>query len=255
MKIATWNVNSINSRLEHVLKWLKLSETDVLCLQETKCVDSKFPRAAFSEIGYSADMVGEKSYNGVAILSKHPISGVQKNMPDDEADAGKRFIAATIEGIRIVNVYVPQGSKPGTDKFDAKLEWLRKLRTYFDYNCSRDADVLLCGDFNVAPTELDVWSPARCWGKIHFSEPEKEAIDHLMQWGFEDVFRMLNPAAKEFSFWDLKVKWFERDKGLRIDHIWTSEELADRCRKAWIDKEPQTWERPSDHTPVVAEFE
>ncbi|NNE99569.1 MAG: exodeoxyribonuclease III [Pyrinomonadaceae bacterium] len=255
MKIATWNINSINARLEHILRWLDSTQTDVLCLQETKCRDSKFPIGPLGSAGYSAEFLGEKSYNGVAILSKYPISNVQKNMPDDVEESPKRFIAADVEGVRIVNIYVPQGTKPGTEKFDFKLEWLRRLRKYFDENCPRDSDILLCGDFNVAPEPIDVWAPARREGKIHFTRPERAAIDDLMEWGFTDVFRMLNPGLMEFSWWDKKTRAFSKDHGLRIDHIWTSEDLADRCRRSWIDREPRGWKRPSDHAPVIAEFE
>jgi len=255
MKIATWNVNSINARLKHVLKWLDSSQTDVVCLQETRCVDKKFPAGLIGAAGYYAEFLGEKSYNGVAILSKYPISNVEKNMPDDDEGSPKRFIAADIEGVRIVNTYIPQGTKLWTEKFDFKLDWLKRLRRYFDENCARDSDLLLCGDFNVAPDEIDVWDAARCDGRIHFSKPERAAMNRVMEWGFIDVYRMLNPYLREFSWWDMKTKAFSKDEGMRIDHIWTSEELAEKCRKAWIDKEPRGWERPSDHAPVVAEFE
>ncbi len=255
MKIATWNVNSVRSRLDHVLRWLDSTRIDVLCLQETKCVDEKFPIGPLSAAGYSAAFVGEKSYNGVAILSKHPISNVQTNMPDDDQESGKRFIAADIKGIRIINTYVPQGKRPGSEKFDYKIDWLSRLREFLDKNCSRDSNLLLCGDFNVAPHEIDVWSPARLEGKIHFSRPERAALIDVMEWGFTDVYRMLNPEAKEFSWWDKKTKAFKKNKGLRIDHIWTSEELAERCRAAWIDTKPREWKKSSDHAPVVAEFD
>ncbi len=255
MKIATWNINSINSRLAHVMKWLDSSGADVLCLQETRCAANKFPAGLIRGAGFHVEFVGESSYNGVAILSKHPISNVQKNLPDDDDESPKRFIAADVEGVRIVNVYVPQGTKVFSEKFELKLEWLARLRRYFDENCPRDSNLVLCGDFNVAPDDIDVFDPVRCSGKIHFSEPERAAIDNVMEWGFEDVYRILNPGVSEFSWWDMKTKRFQSNHGLRIDHIWASEEMADRCVKSWIDKEPRGWEHPSDHTPVVAEFE
>jgi exodeoxyribonuclease-3 len=255
MKIATWNVNSINIRLEQVLNWLAKTGTDVLCLQETKCVDEKFPFEEFAAAGYQTAFTGEKSYNGVAIVSKYEIRDVQKNFHDDADDAPKRLIAATIEGIRIVNTYIPNGTELWSEKFTFKLDWLQRLRKMFDETCDRTCDVLLCGDFNVAPDERDVWSVEAWEGKLHFSKPERAAIHHVKQWGFTDVFRQQNGDAKEFSWWNYREGAFTKNHGLRIDHIWTSESLARKCTACWIDREPRGWERPSDHTPVVAEFE
>ncbi len=254
MKIATWNVNSINVRLEHVLKWGKDTGTDVICLQETKAVDKNFPLEAINEAGYNVEFMGEKSYNGVAILSPHEIKNVQKNMPDDKEDSPKRFIAADIEGIHVVNTYIPNGTKLWSDKFEFKLDWLQRLRNYFNEKCDTDSDVLLCGDFNVAPHEIDVWSVERWEGKLHFSKPERAAMYNVKQWGFTDVYRKINPDLQAYSWWDFRTNGFPKNEGLRIDHIWTSKSLAEKCTNSWIDKEPRGWERPSDHTPVVAEF-
>ncbi len=254
MKIATWNVNSIAIRLEQVLNWLKTTETDVLCLQETKCVDEKFPFAEIEQAGYNVEFFGQKSYNGVAILANREITDVQKSFPDDDADAPKRLIAATVENIRIVNTYIPNGTELWSDKFTFKLDWLQRLRKFFDATCAKDSDVLLCGDFNVAPDERDVWSVAAWEGKLHFSKPERAAIHHVKQWGFVDVFREKNGDAREFSWWNYREGAFYKNQGLRIDHIWTSENLAKKCVDCRIDREPRGAERPSDHTPVVAEF-
>ena len=254
MKVATWNVNSIAVRLEQVLNWLKTHDIDVLCLQETKCVDEKFPLEAIENGGYNAVFMGQKSYNGVAILSKHSIKDVQYNFPDDDTDAPKRLIAATVENIRIVNTYIPNGTELWTDKFTFKLDWLQRLRRFFDETCPKDSDVLLCGDFNVAPEELDVWNVKAWEGKLHFTKPERAAMYHVKQWGLVDVFRQMNGDAQEFSWWNYREGAFPKNHGLRIDHIWTSASLAEKCVGCWIDKEPRTWERPSDHTPVVAEF-
>ncbi len=254
MKIATWNVNSIAIRLEQVLTWLKTHDIDVLCLQETKCVDEKFPLEAIRNEGYNAAFMGQKSYNGVAILSKHSITDVQYNFPDDEMDAPKRLIAATVNNTRIVNTYIPNGTELWTDKFTFKLDWLQKLRKFFDATCPKDSDVLLCGDFNVAPDETDVWNVKAWEGKLHFSKPERAAMHHVKQWGFTDVFRQINGDLQEFSWWNYREGAFQKNQGLRIDHIWTSASLAEKCVGCRIDKEPRTWERPSDHTPVVAEF-
>ncbi len=254
MKIATWNVNSINIRMEHLLDWLKSTGTDVICLQETKSVDEKFPFEPIVEAGYKVEFMGEKSYNGVAIVSKHPIENVQKNFPDDPEDAPKRLIAATIKGVRIVNTYIPNGTELWTDKFTFKLDWLQRLRKYFDETCDLNSDVLLCGDFNVAPEELDVWNVKAWEGKLHFSKPERAAIHHVKQWGFVDVFRKINGDLQEFSWWNYRQGAYPRNHGLRIDHIWTSEIMANKCVGCWIDRAPRELERPSDHTPVVAEF-
>lgn len=254
MKIATWNVNSIAIRLEAVLQWLDATKTDVVCLQETKCTDDKFPRMDFLEAGYESVFMGEKSYNGVAIVSRLPIESPQYNFFDDAPDAPKRLIAATIAGVRIVNTYIPNGTELWTDKFTFKLDWLQRLRRMFDDDCPRDSDVLLCGDFNVAPDELDVWSVKNWEGKLHFSKPERAAIHHVKQWGFTDVFRHINGDLQEYSWWNYREGAFPKNQGLRIDHIWTSASLAAKCANCWIDRDPRTWERPSDHTPVVAEF-
>ena len=254
MKIATWNVNSINVRLEHVLQWLESTGTDVLCLQETKAVDKNFPLEAINEAGFNVAFIGEKSYNGVAIISTHEIKNVQKNMPEDNDESPKRFIAADINDVHIVNTYIPNGTELWSDKFDFKLDWLQRLRQYFDNKCDVNSDVLLCGDFNVAPDEIDVWDVQRWTGKLHFSKPERAAMYNVKQWGMTDVFRKLYPNKQEFSWWDFRTNAFPKDQGLRIDHIWTSKSLADKCEDCWIDKEPRGWERPSDHTPVVAEF-
>lgn len=254
MKIATWNVNSINIRLEQLLAWLEATQTDVVCLQETKCVDENFPYQAIFDAGYHTAFYGQKSYNGVAIISKHEIDDVQKNFPDDDDESPKRLIAATIKGIRIVNTYIPNGTELWTDKFTFKLDWLQRLRRYFDETCDLNSDVLLCGDFNVAPEELDVWSVPAWEGKLHFTKTERAAIHHVKQWGFVDVFRKLHPDAKEYSWWNYREGAWQRNQGLRIDHIWTSPPLADKCTGCWIDKTPRSHEKPSDHTPVVAEF-
>jgi len=255
VKIATWNINGINSRLQHVVDWSVKNQPDVLCLQELKCVDSRFPLQKLRAAGFQyVEFHGEKAYNGVAILSKHPIDDVQKNFAGDAEEAPRRLIAGTIEGVRIVNVYVPHGTALGTDKFTFKLDWLARLKAYFDDNFDVDDDVILCGDLNVAPHELDVWKPSLWKDKTHFSRPEREAILNVKRWGFVDVFRQLNDDVKEFSWWSNFHHDFEKDRGLRIDHIWASPPLAEGCSDCWIDKEPRALEKPSDHAPVVAEF-
>ncbi|MBX3294835.1 MAG: exodeoxyribonuclease III [Acidobacteria bacterium] len=254
MKIAAWNVNSINARMEHLLDWLERAGPDVVCLQETKCVDENFPFAAITEAGYKAEFFGQKSYNGVAILSKHEISDVVKGFPDDDGESPKRLIAGTIGGVRIVNTYIPNGTELWTDKFTFKLDWLQKLRRFFDENCSTENDVLLCGDFNVAMEDLDVWSVQQWEGKLHFSKPERAAMYHVKQWGFVDTFRKINGDAQEFSWWNYREGAWQRNRGLRIDYIWTSPALAEKCIDCVIDRSTRSLEKPSDHAPVIAEF-
>ena len=254
MKIATWNVNSINVRMPQLLGWLDKNELDVVCFQETKTIDENFPLDDLVNLGYEAVFMGEKSYNGVAIISKYPIEDVQKNYLDDDDVAPKRLIAATTNGIRIVNTYIPNGSELWSDKFTFKLNWLQRLRRFFDDNCDLNANVLLCGDFNVAMDDLDVWDVPTWTGKLHFSKPERAAMHHVKQWGFVDVFRTMNPDLKEFSWWNYREGAWQRNRGLRIDHIWTSPGLAEKCTACWIDKGPRALEKPSDHAPVIAEF-
>jgi len=255
VKIATWNINGIGSRLDQVLEWCEANQPDVLCLQETKCVDARFPHHRLHSVGFPfIEFIGEKAYNGVAIVSRHPINDLQKNFPGDADDAPKRFLAATIDGLRIVNVYVPHGTKFGSDKFTFKLDWIARLRRYFDENFQLSDYVVLCGDLNVAPHELDVWKPSLWKDKMHFTKPERDAIHDLKKWGFVDVYRQINDDEREYSWWSNFHHDFEKDRGLRIDHIWASPPLAARCTDCWIDKQPRALEKPSDHAPVIAEF-
>ena len=256
MKIATWNINSIGSRVQQVVDWCGENDLDVLCLQETKCVDEKFPAARFQRLGFEHVAVhGEKAYNGVAIISKLRLDDLQKNFAASSPDESKRLIAATIDGVRVVNVYVPHGTKFGSDKFRYKLEWISRLRQMFEVDFETDDEVILCGDLNVAPHEMDVWNPLLWNNKMHFSKPEREAIKELKRWGFVDVFRQINGSEREFSWWSNFHHDFEKDRGLRIDHIWASPPLAEVCTDCWIDKTPRGLDKPSDHAPVVAEFD
>ena len=254
MKIATWNVNSINIRMPQLLSWLESAKVDVVCLQETKCIDENFPADALRQAGYESAFLGQKSYNGVAIISKHPIENVQKNFLDDDDESPKRMIAGTVCGVRIVNTYIPNGTELWTDKFTFKLDWLQRLRRFFDDLCDRESDVLLCGDFNVAMEELDVWNVPAWEGKLHFTKPERAAMYNVKQWGFVDLFRKMNGAAQEFSWWNYREGAWQRNRGLRIDYIWTSRSLAEKCTSCVIDRGPRSAEKPSDHAPVVAEF-
>ncbi len=199
-------------------------------------------------------LFGEKSYNGVAILSKYPINDVQRNLPDDERDAQRRLIAATIGGVRLVNVYAPHGGKVGADTYTHKLKWFERLRHFFDTSFKTSENVVLCGDLNIAPHPLDVWNVNHWKDRLHFTKPERDAIQDLKKWGFVDLFRQMNDDAVEFSWWDYSPWAFRKNMGLRIDHIWASPPLADLCSDCWIDKEPRASEHTTDHAPVVAEF-
>ncbi len=255
MKIATWNINSIKSRVDHVLKWCEQNQPDVLCLQETKSVDEKFPYAKLRAIGFPhIEHLGERAYNGVAIISKLPLTNVVNKLPGDKTDTQSRMIAATVSSTRLINVYGPHGTSQGTPKYQFKLDWIKRLCTYLDKKYDTGENVVLCGDLNVAPHELDVWSVAAWRNKLHFTKPERDAIQDLKKWGFVDLFRQINGDEKEFSWWSNFRHDFEKDRGLRIDHIWASSPLAERCTDCWIDKEPRGWDHPTDHAPVVAEF-
>ncbi len=255
MKIATWNVNSLLARLPHVTRWLEAEQPDVLCVQETKCTDDKFPTLELKAVGYECVFFGQQSYNGVAILSRSEAANVQRGFPDDEPGSQTRLLAADIAGVRIVNVYIPNGQMVGSEKYQFKLDWIKRLREFFDASYDHSTPVLLCGDFNVAPEERDVHDPRLWQNRILFSEPEKAALQHVKDWGFTDTFRLHTEEGGHYSWWDYRAGGFRRNLGLRIDHIWVSAPLAARSKGTLLDKEPRKWERPSDHAPVVAQFE
>lgn len=255
MKIATWNVNSISVRLPQLTEWLRRSRPDIVCLQEIKCIDDRFPGDALRELGYESVIWGQPAYNGVAILSMHPMISVRRGLAGEGDDAQRRLIDAMVGPVRVINVYIPNGSEVGSDKFAYKLEWLAKLRKYFDENCSASEPLILCGDFNIAPEPRDVHNPALWEGRVLFSQPEREALSVIEQWGLIDVFRMHHSEAGLYSWWDYRAGAFRRDFGLRIDHLWATAKLAEKCSSAEIDRTVRKLERPSDHAPVIAEFE
>jgi len=258
MKIATWNVNSIVARLPHVTRWLEAAQPDVLCIQETKCTDDKFPSLELKTIGYDCVIFGQQSYNGVAIISRTEcatLQTVQRGYPEDDPSSQARLLSVEIGGVRIVNVYIPNGQTVGSEKYQFKLEWMNRLRRFLDENYAATSPVLLCGDFNVAPEDRDVHDPRLWQNRILCSQPERAALQQVKDWGFTDTFRQHTQEGGHYSWWDYRAGAFRRNLGLRIDHIWVSTPLATRSRATWIDKEPRGWERPSDHAPVVAEFE
>lgn len=255
MRVATWNVNSIRARQPLVVEWLKEVEPDVLCLQETKVVDDDFPTEELQRLGYAIEMAGQKTYNGVAIVSRLPMQDVTIGLHDDGPDAEKRFISATIDGVRIVTAYVPNGKTVDSPDFPRKLEWLRRLRETLDKDPAGSDDLLLCGDFNVAPEPRDVHDPKRLEGQILFHPDERAALSHVLEFGLVDAFRLHESEGKNYSWWDYRGPMFRRNLGLRIDFIFLSRALASRCTKCWIDKEVRGKPKPSDHSPVIVDLD
>jgi len=251
MKIATWNVNSLKVRLPQVLQWLQDNPVDMLCLQETKLTDDKFPHAEINAAGYQVVFSGQKTYNGVAILSRHAITDVVKNNPLFE-DEQQRIIAATIEGIRIICAYIPNGQAPDSDKFQYKLKWLDALHQWLAQEQSQHAKLALLGDYNIAPEDRDVHDPLAWVGQNLVSPEERAAFAQLQQMGFSDAFRLFDQPEKLFSWWDYRRMGFRLNRGMRIDHILLSPALTAQCTACVIDKTPRKWEQPSDHTPVIA---
>ncbi len=251
MQIATWNVNSLKVRLPQVLQWLQSTPVDVLCLQETKLTDDKFPVAEIEAAGYQVAFTGQKTYNGVAILSRLPMTDIVKNNPrfDDEQ---QRIISGTIAGMRIVCAYVPNGQAVGTDKYDYKLRWLDALTDWLSDELKRFPELALLGDYNIAPADADVHDPAAWAGQVLCSDAERAAFQKLVALDLTDAFRLFPQAEKMYSWWDYRQMAFRRNRGLRIDHILLSAPLASRCTACEIDKLPRKWEQPSDHTPVIA---
>ena len=251
MKLVTWNVNSLKVRLPQVLQWLENNPVDVLCLQETKLTDDKFPVAEIEAAGYQVVFSGQKTYNGVAILSRHPITDVVKNNPLFE-DEQQRIIAATIEGIRIVCAYVPNGQAVDSDKYQYKLRWLEALVQWLEGELKQHESLALLGDYNIAPADADVHDPAAWEGQVLVSDAERAMFQRLCGLNLTDAFRLFPQAEKLYSWWDYRQMAFRRNRGMRIDHILLSPALTARCIACEIDKLPRKWEQPSDHTPVIA---
>lgn len=253
MKLATWNVNSLNVRLPHVLDWLAENPIDALCLQETKQEDSKFPYDDLKAAGYNAVHNGQKTYNGVAIISPHAIEDAHLDLPDF-ADEQKRIIAATINGVRVISAYVVNGSEVGSDKYQYKMRWLAAFYDWVKSELAAHAQLAVLGDYNIAPDDRDCYDPVSWAGQVLVSEPEREAFQYLLDLGLHDSFRLFNDEAKQYSWWDYRKGAFQRNQGLRIDHILISDALRARSINAFIDPAPRHLERPSDHTPVVLEI-
>jgi len=253
MRLATWNVNSLKVRLPHLTGWLEAARSDLVCLQETKLEDARFPRAELEAAGYSAACAGQKTYNGVALLSRAPLKEIETGIPGF-ADEQKRVIAGTLDGTRVVCIYAPNGQSIGSDKYAYKLAWYAALADWLRDEVARHARLALAGDFNVAPEDRDVHDPVLWQGQVLCSEPERAALRALLDVGLADAFRLFPQPERSYSWWDYRMLAFRRNAGLRIDHILLSPELAKRCTSCTIDKGPRRLERPSDHAPVLADL-
>ena len=254
MKIATWNVNSLRVRLDHVRDWLKSEEPDVLGLQETKLTDDKFPIAEFEELGYRCAFSGQPTYNGVALISREPATDVVTSL-DGFEDPQRRVLGATVAGVRVLNLYVPNGQSVDSDKYEYKLGWLTALTAQLRSDLDRYEHIVVMGDFNIAPADQDVHDPAEWEGKILCSPKERAALQGIVDLGLTDTFRLFDQAENSFSWWDYRAAGFRRNRGLRIDLILAAAALTESCTACAIDTAPRRLERPSDHAPVFAVFD
>jgi exodeoxyribonuclease-3 len=253
MKLATWNINSLTVRLPQVLDWLQANPVDVLALQELKMTDDKFPADAFAQAGYCAQWFGQKTYNGVALISRSPAEQVVKNIPGFDDDMS-RVITATVDGVRVIGAYFPNGQAPGSDKFEYKMEWLKGLRAWVKAELVTHPKLVLMGDYNITFDDSDVWDPEGLRDQIHCTEEERYHLRALIALGLHDSYRLFEQPAKSYSWWDYRDFGFRRNRGLRIDHILVSTALKPLVTSCVIDKLPRQNERPSDHAPVVVEI-
>jgi exodeoxyribonuclease-3 len=254
MRVATWNVNSLRVRLQQLTDWLTANPVDVIALQETKLPDDDFPVSEIQSLGLEAVYSGQRSYNGVAILARTPVTDVAHGIPVLEDDQ-KRVLAATVQGVRIIDVYVPNGQALDSPKYPYKLGWLEHLRAYLIAELERHPRLIVLGDYNIAPEDRDVHDPKAWEGGVHVSEPERAALRAVLAAGLVDCFRRFEQPEKSFSWWDYRMLAFRRNHGLRIDLILASPALAEKCASCHIDRAPRRLERPSDHAPVVASFD
>ncbi len=253
VKLATWNVNSIRARLDRVLPWLEARQPDVVCMQELKVETESFPREPFEAAGWHLALHGQKTYNGVAILSRRPLTDIVCGMQDDDPDDHARLIAATVDGVRVASAYFPNGGELDSDKYVYKLRWMARLRAWLARH-DPDQPLILAGDFNVAPEDRDVHDPIAWAGQTLFSAPERAALGELAAWGLHDTYRKHHPEGGRFSWWDYRGLSFIRDQGLRIDHVWATASAYARCTGCDIDRDTRKGKNASDHAPVIATF-
>jgi exodeoxyribonuclease-3 len=255
MNIATWNVNSIRARIDRVAPWLREHQPDVVCLQETKVVNELFPRELLEDEGYNLEVFGQKAYNGVAILSKHPVEDVVRGLPGDGEDAERRVIGCIVKDFMILNLYVPNGQNLGTEKFKFKLEWLGRLRQFLDEKYDTSEKVVVTGDFNITFDDRDVHDPERLRETIHCSTPEREALQHVMDFGLDDALRKHHEEAGIYTWWHYRAGAFFKKQGLRIDHFLVSAPALEVCTGVEVHTAERAEKGSSDHAPVVASFE
>jgi len=254
LKIASWNVNSLNVRLPHVLAWCDVASPDILALQETKLPDERFPQQELLDAGYQCVFSGQKTYNGVAILSRDEALDTVTDIPGLD-DPQRRILAATVGDVRIVNLYVVNGSEVGSEKFDYKLHWLEQVTAWLTKELEQHGKLIVLGDFNIAPDDRDVHDPEGWRDKILCSTPERDALNRILALGFQDTFRLFEQEERIWSWWDYRMNMFRRKLGLRIDLVLASQAMASRCSASYVDMEPRRQERPSDHAPAIAEFD
>jgi exodeoxyribonuclease-3 len=255
MRIVTWNVNSIRVRHERLLAFLKRHEPDVVCLQELKLEEARYPFEVLESAGYRSVVHAQKTYNGVAILSRRPVEAVLKGLDDGDDDPQARLVSGVVGGVRVVSVYVPNGGEMGSEKWQYKLAWYRRLRRWLERHGSPGEPLAVCGDYNVAPDAIDVHDPAAWEGEVLFHPEARGALSHVTSWGLRDTFREKHPGeAGLYSWWDYRMLGFPKNRGLRIDHVLATAPLADRCTGAFIDRDERKGEAPSDHAPVVVDF-
>jgi exodeoxyribonuclease-3 len=255
MKIATWNVNSVKARKDRLLSWLDKHAPDVLCLQETKTEDAGFPLDEVRARGYEAVLHGQRTYNGVAILSKTPLSNIRVGLSDDHEDPQARMLSATVSGVRMVSAYVPNGGEPESEKWAYKLAWLERLSRYLERHHKPEEPLVLCGDLNIAPDDGDVARPDEWRDTVLCLPAVRHAFQRLLGWGLADVFRAQHPEGGIYSWWDYRMLGFPKNNGLRIDHVLATGVLASRCTHAFVDRDERKGKLPSDHAPVVATFD
>jgi exodeoxyribonuclease-3 len=256
VKLVSWNVNSLRTRLDQVLDWIEANQPDVLLMQETKLPDQEFPESEFGDLNYDVTFTGERSYNGVAIASKEPLSGVLKKLPGKDSDLEPRFLAATVEGVRVVSAYVPNGRSIGSEHYAYKLEWLGRLHELLSNGPPlATTPLLIGGDYNLAPADIDVWDPKAMEGSTHVTAPERAAFQKLLDLGLFDAFRALHPKERAFTWWDYRAGNFQKNMGLRIDHFLITKPLLDRARAISIDLTQRRGAGTSDHAPLILELD